>query len=152
MDGHNYSWLQKFGEGKCSKKTLLHSVSVNKRKVTKSENSLWGWSISRICYGLFWWFFGSWIRLQLYRCFVIGKFLCFIRNDKKKSRDENNQISEYSNNYNYCNTHYFSEKGKMRCVKLSNNVMIQFNNLRKIGQLYYAVSLHFFLKSGARLR
>ena len=32
----------------------------------------------------------------------------------------------------------------MRCVKLSNNVMIQFNNLRKIGQLYYAVLLYFF--------
>ena len=32
----------------------------------------------------------------------------------------------------------------MRYVKLINNVMIQFNNLRKIGQLYYAVSLYFF--------
>ena len=34
----------------------------------------------------------------------------------------------------------------MRCVKLVNNVMIQFNNLWKIGQLYYAVSLYFFIK------
>ena len=32
----------------------------------------------------------------------------------------------------------------MRYDKLRNNVMIQFNNLRKIGQLYYAVSLYYF--------
>ena len=31
----------------------------------------------------------------------------------------------------------------MRCVKLINNVIVQFNNLRKNGQLYYAVSLYF---------
>ena len=32
----------------------------------------------------------------------------------------------------------------MRCVKLINNVIVQFNNLMKNGQLYYAVSLYFF--------
>ena len=32
----------------------------------------------------------------------------------------------------------------MRYVKLINNVIIQFNNLREIGQLYYAVLLYFF--------
>ena len=32
----------------------------------------------------------------------------------------------------------------MRYFKLINNVIYQFNNLRKIGQLYYAVTLYFF--------
>ncbi len=32
----------------------------------------------------------------------------------------------------------------MRYVMLRNNVMSKFNNLRKIGQLYYALLLHFF--------